>query len=214
MPQIVTTIVYRLDELSDEAREAARAWYRQADLEPDWHEAVYEDFERVCDLLGVDLGTYPVRRMGGGSRAKPCIWFTGFCNQGDGVCFEGGYAYRKGAARRIRGYAPKDKNLHEIADALQAAQRRNLYQLRAQVRHRGRYTHEYAMDIVVERDSPTAQDMTPGAEDAIIEALRDLARWRYRRLENEYDDLTSDEQVDQGIEASGFTFTEAGERFG
>jgi hypothetical protein len=214
MPQVVATTVYRLDELSDAAREAARAWYRQADLDADWYEAVYEDFERVCGLLGVDLRTRPVRLMGGGTRDDPCIWFTGFWSQGDGACFEGGYAYRKGAARRIRSYAPKDADLQEIADTLQAVQRRNLYQLQARIRHRGRYTHEYAMDILVERDSATGQDMTPDGETAVIEALRDLARWLYRRLETEHAYLTSDEQVDQGIEASEFTFTEDGERFG
>ena len=32
------------------------------------------------------------------------------------------------------------------------------------------------MAIEVERDSPTWQPMTDGAEDAVIEALRDLAR--------------------------------------
>jgi hypothetical protein len=25
--------------------------------------------------------------MGGGTRAKPCIWFSGFWSQGDGACY-------------------------------------------------------------------------------------------------------------------------------
>jgi len=70
------------------------------------------------------------------------------------------------------------------------------------------------MAISVERDSPIWQDMTAGAEEIVIDALRDLARWLYRQLEREYDYLSSDEVVDETIIANGYTFTEAGQRFG
>lgn len=66
-------------------------------------------------------------------------------------------------AALIREYAPQDTELHRIADALQAIQRRNFYQLRADASHRGHYYHEYCMAISVERDSPTWQDMTTEA---------------------------------------------------
>ena len=80
--------------------------------------------------------------------------------------------------------------------------------------HRGRYYHEHCMAIMVERDSPVGQDMTADAQDAVSEALRDLARWLYRQLEREYEHLTSDAAVDEAIVANGYTFTEAGRRFG
>ena len=70
------------------------------------------------------------------------------------------------------------------------------------------------MAISVERDSPSWQDLTADAEEVVIEALRDLARWLYRQLEREYDYLSSDEVVDEAIIANGYTFTEAGRRFG
>ena len=152
--------------------------------------------------------------MGGGTRQEPCIWFRGFCSQGDGACFESWYSYKKHGPRRIREYAPQDTELHRIADALQAIQRRNFYQIRAEASHRGHYYHEYCMSISVERDSPTWQDMTADAEEAVIEALRDLARWLYRQLEREYDYLSSDEAVDETIAANEYTFTAAGRRFG
>lgn len=104
--------------------------------------------------------------------------------------------------------------LHRIADALQTVQRRNFYQLRAEASHRGHYYHEYCMAITVGRESPTYQDMTADAEDAVIEALRDLARWLYRQLEREYEAQTSDEVVDEAMTANGYTFTEVGRRFG
>lgn len=202
MPEIIETTIYRLDELSETATEKARAWYREGAFEHDWYEFVYDDFERVCAILGVDLKTRTVGLMGDGTRRKPCIWFSGFWSQGDGACFEGHYRHAKGAPGKIRDYAPKDAALHRIADTLQAIQRRNFYQLHAGIAHRDRYYHEYTMAIAVERDSPTWQDMTANAEEAITEALRDLARWLYRQLEREYEYQTSDAVVDEAILAN------------
>ena len=51
-------------------------------------------------------------------------------------------------------------------------------------------------------------------EAALTEALRDLARWLYRQLEAEYDHLTSDESIEEGIIVNEYTFTEGGRRFG
>ena len=70
------------------------------------------------------------------------------------------------------------------------------------------------MAIEVERDSPARQPMTDGAEDTVIEALRDLARWLYRRLRQEYEHQTSDDAVDEIVQANELTFTADGTRFG
>lgn len=70
------------------------------------------------------------------------------------------------------------------------------------------------MAISVRRESLNYQDMTADAEDTVIEALRDLARWLYRQLESEYNALTSDEMVDETIEANAYTFTASGRQFG
>ena len=214
MPEVICTTVYQFPELSDAAKEKARSWYREAAVHDDWWDAVYDDFERVCDILGVSLKTRSVRLMGGGTRLKPCIWFSGFSSQGDGASFEATAQHAKGAAREIRAYAPKDQALHSIADSLQAAQRQNFYRLSADVTHRGRYYHEYCMTIDVSRDSPTGQPPTEGSEETVVEALRDLARWLYRQLEAEYDHLTSDEAIEEGIIVNEYTFTEGGRRFG
>ncbi|MDE0171903.1 MAG: hypothetical protein OYH76_11785 [Defluviicoccus sp.] len=104
--------------------------------------------------------------------------------------------------------------LHRIADFLQDVQRRNFFQLGATIRHRGRYCHEHSMAIEVERDSPTWQPPTDGAEDTVTEALRDLARWLYRQLEREYEHQTSDETVDEIIAINEWSFLEDGWRFG
>lgn len=214
MPHIVETTVYYVNELNEAGREKARNWYRENAFYDDWYDCVYDDFEIICGILGVHLKTTAVRLFGGGTRAKPCIYFSGFWSQGDGACFEAHCAYHKDAARKIRAHAPQDTELHAIADALRAVQRSNFYQLHADVTHRGRYNHEYCMAISVERGSPTSQDMTADAEDTVIEALRNLVRWLYRQLEHEYEYQMSDAVVDEAIIANGYTFTETGRRFG
>ena len=208
--RIVETPVYDFTELSAAARDKARAWFRET-IHDDWCDSVYDDFERICPILGVTLATTPVHLMGGGTRQKLCIWFSGFWSQGDGACFEGRYAYAPRASRRIRDYAPQDTELHRIADALQALQRPNFYQLTASFRQTGRH---YGMTVDVDRDGPACQAIAGRTGDDLVEVLRDLANWLYRALEREYEFQTSDETVDEGISANDYTFTAEGRRFG
>ena len=214
MPRIIETTVYTINELADAAKENARVWYRDQGLHDEWYDFVYEDFETICGILGVTLATSPVRLYGGGTRDKSQIFWSGFHSQGDGASFFGTYCHARGASKAIRAHAPKDTELHRIADELQAVQRRNFYQVRASVRQQGRYCHEYSMAIEVERDSPTWQPMTDGAEDTVIEALRDLARWLYRQLRSEYEHQISDEAVDEIVSINEWTFKADGTRFG
>ena len=214
MPQVIATTVYRLEELPEGAKDRARAWYREGGFDHDWYDAVYEDFQRIAEILGIRLKTRTTRLVGGRTRQDPCIWFSGFWSQGDGAAWEGVYSYRKSAAAELRAYAPKDKTLHRIAETLQAAQRQNFYQLRAAVTHRGNYYHAFTMAVSVSQDSAAAVEIIGDAESTVTDALRDLANWLYRQLEQEYDYLTSDEAVDETLIANGYTFTEEGRRFG
>jgi len=117
----------------------------------DWWDSVYDDFERICTILGVTL------------------------------------------------------------DALQPLQRPNFYQLAASFRQTGRLC---GMTVAVDRDSPTGQPIVDGADDDLVNALRDLAHWLCRALERECGFQTADETIDEGMSANGYTFTAEGRRFG
>ena len=214
MPRIIETTVYTIDELADAAKDNARLWYRQQGLHDDWYDFVYEDFETICRILGIALATRPVKLMGGGTRDEPQVYFRGFHSQGDGASFFATYSHARGACKAIRAHAPTDEELHRIADVLQAIQRKNFWQLNASIQQQGRYCHEYSMAIEVERDSPTWQPMTNGAEDIVIEALRDLARWLYHQLRTDYEHQTSDAAVDEIVRINEWTFTADGTPFG
>lgn len=205
--------VYQYDELTDEAKERAREWYRRAcDGDDYWQESVIEDAETCAKILGIEIDQRQVKRMDGKYNEHPKIWFSGFSSQGDGACFEGRYQYRKGAAKAIRQHAG-DPELWAIADALQDAQRGVLYSARARMQHSGHYVHSGCMAVSVECER--GGDEARGEAESVIEqCMRDFADWIYKQLETEYDYQNSDEQVDEMIRANEYEFEEDGTRAG
>jgi hypothetical protein len=210
MPRVQETTVYQFDELSDSAKEAARDWFRQGNLDYEWYEFVFDDVATIADLLGIDLRQTPVKLIDGTSRMKPSIMFSGFYSQGDGACFEGTYSYKKGSVKSVRDYAPDDTRLHRIAEALRDIQRPHFYKLEARVKHSGHYCHEFCTQIAV--DGANGYLAYADAADAIAQTLREFMHWIYRRLESEYEYLNSDESVDESIRANEYEFEESGAR--
>ena len=128
-----------------------------------------------------------------------------------GTCFEGTYRYAKGATKKIRGYAPQDKELHRIADELQAVQRKHFYHLTASMNHSGHYYHSGCMSVDVEHSEDRYRDISD-AEDEIKQLMRDFADWIYESLSDEYEYQTSDSAVEEAIRANEYEFDEDGER--
>jgi len=192
----ITTKVYTFDELSDDAKEKAREWFRQDVFTDsnDW-EFVYEDAKEIASMFGLDIQK---------------IYFTGFASQGDGACFEGEYSFRPGGLKAVKDHAPQDTELHNIIEALQDIQRRNFYQLAATTTHSGHYYHSGYMTVDIERKD--GKDWSDGARDEIKDQLRNFADWIYYQLEAEYDYQMSDEAVDENIRINEYEFTEKGER--
>lgn len=194
--------IFKFEELSDAAKEKARAWFRTDYPDYEWWDSVYADAESIFTILGIDARD----RRG----KSPAIQFSGFWSQGDGACFEGSYSYAKGSARAIKRYAPKDEELHRIAYELMQVQKRNRYGITAQLTHRDRYSHEYSVSIDVDGcdDSSKSSD-----GETVRDLLRDMMRWIYSTLEKEHEYLTSDENVDESIIANEYEFEEDGQRY-
>lgn len=194
--------VYSFDELSDEAKQRALENHAHDLVEyDDWYRYVYEDAKQAGAHLGIFIKQ---------------IYFSGFWSQGDGACFDGSYSWETGCCRKIREYAPQDEWLHRIADTLRDIQRPALYVLSATVTHSGHYYHEHCTSI----DVTFTDSMDCGCLDGdeaelagaeLAEALRDFMRWIYRRLEDEYDYLTSEETVAEHLRDNGFEFDEDGD---
>lgn len=189
----IETMVYMFDELSESAKERARAWYREGALDYEWHDSILDEVRHIAGLMGIYIDK---------------IYFSGFVSQGDGAMFTGSYSYRKGGVKEVEEYAPLDSEVISIARNLANIQKKYFYRLSASCEHKGRYFHEYCMSVNVYDDG--RYNATREAEDGITEELRGFARWIYRRLEDEYEYLNSDETVEESIRANEYEFYEDG----
>ena len=80
MPQTFEVTVFKFNELDDKAKEKAREWYREGALNYDWWDSVYEDAERIAEILGIELKHRQEKQRYGMTIQEPCIWFSGFCS--------------------------------------------------------------------------------------------------------------------------------------
>ncbi len=221
--RIKQTKVYQYDELSDKAKEKARDWYRDVNCEDSyWSECVIDDAATVAGLLGLGINQTAYKTMGGETRYKPTIYFSGFWSQGDGACVEGTWRASDVKVEELKEYAPQDKELHRIVDGL-AEIAKEYPDGYFKVRHRGHYSHSgctvfdvelpNTQEDELEYDSPEfklLQVKLGEDEDTLIELARDFMNWVYRQLEKEWTHQNSDEQVEESIRANEYEFLEDG----
>lgn len=202
--------LYKFDELTDEAKEKAREWWREASCgDNDFYEFIFEDASKMAAFMGIDMNTKAVKLMGGGTRYDPSIYFSGFWSQGDGACFEGTWrASSMKPLKELTGEAPKDKELHRIHRELRAIARKHP-EASATSKHRGHYSHSGCAEIDADFGE---HDYNQDDYEAIKQAMRDLMDWIYNQLEREYEWQNADAQVDESIRCNEYEFLETGER--
>lgn len=210
---------YTFEQLSKEAKETAREWWRTgeiADFGSD--DMIYEPAQTAADILGIEFN---ITREGG-----PDIRWSGFSSQGDGASFVGEYSPSytgntlrdaMSAARitkRIREEFGNDKRLWSIADRLYELQSKNKFELRATIGQSGNYYHEMSMNAEVtrHRDDEDDEEVFDKTADDIMDLMRDFAKWIYRNLEDEYESRLTDEYVDDTIMENEYKFTKDGKR--
>jgi len=215
--------VFYFDELSEQAKEQARVWYRQG-FDYDWWDNVYDTIQDAARYLGLTFSTRAVPLMNGKTSHEPEIYFSGFYHQGSGSSFAGTWRAKDTDADKLKADFHTDKDLHAIADKLAALAYENPG-LSASISTRGDNWITVEVDDGEERnelldtfpyDSPeyracAAEDRA--REDRLEETLRDFNRWIYTSLRDEYEYLTADEQVDESIRANEYEFTEDGKRY-
>lgn len=138
------------------------------------------------------------------------IFYSGFYSQGDGACFTGSYEYQKGAAALINKEYPDDTDLQNIAERLQAIQRRYFYKLTAGVEHRGHHYHEHCTVIDVDTDDDYRR-VTDDDVEEVRDILRDFMLWIYRRLRDDYEFRCSESYFLEEAEVNEWEFTEEGD---
>ena len=199
MPTVKKITVYKFRELSEQAKEKALEKLYNINTDYDWFDTEFYDAKEIGKLMGIDIKD---------------IHFTGFSSQGDGACFTGNYQYKKGSVKAVKDYAPLDIRLHNIAEGLAAVQRKFLYGISANVKHRGHYSHKYCTDINITITQNGYEIAYSSDDETIIsELLRDFMDRIYRQLEKQYEYLTSKKAIQETIEINNYEFTADGAIF-
>lgn len=219
MPIQRTITLYQFTELSDKAKERARAWWREMSQHDEFWDSVYDDASTIAEMMGIDLAQ---RESGRRRDGKPVysvdIQFSGFCSQGDGASFTGTFHYQADALDKVKAHAPEDTALHKIVERLQAAHAVLDYKATGSITRSnwGGYVHARLMDVDLdegeEDDTPENELKIENARVEFREVFRAYADWIYDGLEKEYEYQQSDEVVDDNITANDYTFEEDGAR--
>lgn len=198
--------------LSEKAQQRAidDARYSEVDSGYDWWDNVFEDAVRMAALLGIEIDQ---RNGEHHSYAGPKIYFSGFCDQGDGACFQGTYRPKPDAFAAVKAEC-NDETLISLAERLttlnvESTLHHEVKLCYVTVSTYGRYSHSNTMSATYEYDADVAE--TDSAfEDDLLACLREFADWIYNQLEAEFDYLTSDEVVKERLIADEYIFDEDG----
>lgn len=198
--------------LSEKAQQRAidDARYSEVDSGYDWWDNVFEDAVRMAALLGIEIDQ---RNGEHHSYAGPKIYFSGFCDQGDGACFQGTYRPKPDAFAAVKAEC-NDETLISLAERLttlnvESTLHHEVKLCYVTVSTYGRYSHSNTMSATYEYDADVAE--TDSAfEDDLLACLREFADWIYNQLEAEFDYLTSDEVVRERLITDEYVFDEDG----
>ena len=178
----VTVKVYAFAELSDDAQERALNEFRDINVEHDWWtDGAYYTIRTAGKLIGLDIGDI---------HFDPYLY----------CIFDADYEYVRGAAKAVKAEFPRADDLCKVAKDLQALQKRHFYSLSCAVTE-GRDANRYSCFRFGEDYE---------CED-LGDILDDFAHWARILLRDEYKYLTSDEAVQEAIDANEYEFTADGE---
>lgn len=197
--RVVSTEIFKFSELPEKSKVKAREWYRKvSEGDNDWANSTIKDSKQVGRILGFNIEK---------------IYYSGFWSQGSGACFEGTFRSSEFEAGGVQKYAPKDAELHRIANGIEAIINK-FYAVYLKVNHSGHYYHEnctvFDVSITDNQDNEIDTKEAVETEKELIKLSRDLMVWIYRSLEKDYEYQNSDEVVDENIESNGYEFTADG----
>ena len=172
--------VYSFAELSDDAKERALNEFRCSNVAFNWWEDTFDTIRTAGKLLGLDIDG---------------IYFDAYLY----CIFDASYEYARGAVKAIQAEFPRATDLHDVARKLQDLQKRHFYSL--------------SCNVASQRDTNSYQCFRFGEDydcEDLGDIIDDFAHWARVLLRDEYKYLTSDEAIQEAIEANEYEFTEAG----
>lgn len=192
--------------LTDRQKSAILDKHRDWNVDDDWWDYVYEHFIEDMNAVGIEVDTTSERTANGRrTPPHPCIWFSGFCSQGDGAYFEGRVSDFRLFAPLV---GPKYVRLfsgQEIIDATSLQWAGEAMRVEATLDLiENPYDREenplrwHARESLGQELSKLWDEFEGDAQQKI----NDYASKLYADLEKEYEHLTSDEAVLESLEAN------------
>ncbi|KKM74875.1 hypothetical protein LCGC14_1395930 [marine sediment metagenome] len=187
MPVKVTVDGYKVEELEGRARETAFQWLREGATDHEWYDC-------TTDHWAERLAAY------GFSDVK--IYFSGFCSQGDGACFDASVDV-DALCLHMAKERPAFSNLVRF-DILPGASIDT-------VNHH--YSHEHTRNLDVANNWELDPERHKALHPLFIEFCEAAEEFRqglcqeiYADLEKEYEYLTSEEQLLETADANEYLF--------
>lgn len=190
----------RFDSLPKSDQEAILEKHRDWDVHDDWWDSVYEGFIEKVEELGYEVGTYPMQTHKKELIELPAIYFSGFCSQGDGACFNGSVGKCEIVFTRLAPILWEHWSKIEVCTARWYSS--------------GRYCHSNTLSFNYEFEVPNQitdesdlrwhameqlrHELNAAWEkftDALEAEVKGLCDKLYSDLSDEYDHLTSDESI-------------------
>lgn len=196
MSKIIEETVYTIDELKDQFPEVyQKVIEKNSDINTDfnWYDFIEADYIEQLEKIGF----YDVK-----------IYFSGFCSQGDGACFEGKWYKDRADLNKVdleEIYSPEIKNLYYSLLDLTNSYIDGCFSLTTS----GRYCHENTMSI----DGETCTENGESVEfdfDNILEECKNIAREIYKSLKHDYEDAISESSILETLQCNEYYFDLSG----
>jgi len=188
----------KYEELPQSRKDKLIEEHRHNEVECDWWECAFEDFVRLCEMIGVSVAIRSRATSGMKFRYYDISFDLG---RGSKVAFVSSYRHEP------KGYAAVKENypefLSELDDmlVLQATRRLNGLEYisgRSTMSGQENQMSEIAEDYFDFYD-PASVAQFRHAEKVFDEFIGSLGQWLYKNLEAEYEYMTSDECIEERL---------------
>ena len=202
----ITINLYELQELNEQAKQKALDEYRYINVEHEWWDYIFEDFKTICATIGIIADTDK-------------MYFRGFHSRGDGSAFDATInvpALLEGIRQeKWKEYAPNEK-LSFVAMTIDT-RILNLFKMQLLdspvIISKSHYIiveQPFDFEYNKRTDFTHIEEKLEVIRDWIEGVAKQLNRFFYKMLSDEYDNLISNELVTETIEANEYQFTSDG----
>lgn len=206
-----TKILFSFDELPAKVRAKVLEKNRDVNVDYDWWDFVYEDFQQLAEYFGLDVDLKNT-------------FFSGFYHQGQGSAYTANIDVVKLVkclqAESWKEYAPKETfsfqvtpNMLRVCKLIEA--RKISFSMWVEPANRETSVHvENETDVSSDGKIMEPVQIFSAMDDLVVlveDVCKSLNRWFFKSLQNDYDYRVSDEAIIETIKANEWYFDSDGD---